>query len=68
MSTPVDPADPTVSGQEYLHLAPTGELVLFFAGGMLTLMVMAFVGWLMLRAIREERVARDGDRTGGDQS
>lgn len=68
MRTPVDLADPPVAGQEDLLLAPTGEMVLFVAGGLLTVMVIGFVGWLMLHAIREERVARHGAGRNGDES
>ena len=58
MTTPVDQ---TPLGQEDLLLAPTGELVLFIAGGILTLMVVGFVTWLMWNAFREEQIARDAD-------
>ena len=68
MRTPMDLADPTAPGQEDIMLAPTGELVLFIAGGLLTLMVIGFVGWLMLHAIREERVARDDEGRKGEES
>ena len=68
MRTPVDLADPVVSGQEDVMSAHAGEMVLFVAGGLLTLMVIGFVGWLMMNAIREERVARDGESHEGGES
>ena len=61
MRTPADLAAPMVPVQEDVMSASPGELVLFIAGGLLTLMVIGFVGWLMMNAIREERIARDGD-------
>ncbi|MBC03748.1 MAG: hypothetical protein CMJ34_10675 [Phycisphaerae bacterium] len=52
MTPPVDLSDQ----QEVLSASP-GEMVLFIAGGLLTLVVIAFVAWLMFNAIREERLA-----------
>ena len=68
MRTPADLPDPMVSGEEGLLAASTGEMVLFVAGGVLTLLVIGFVGWLMMNAMREERLARDGDTREGGRS
>ena len=68
MRTPADLVDPMVPGQEDVMSASPGEMVLFVAGGLLTLMVIGFVGWLMMNAIREERIARDGDNQEGGES
>ena len=67
MRTPTDLAAPMVPVQEDVMSASPGELVLFVAGGLLTLMVIGFVGWLMMNAIREERALRDDEsQEGGD--
>ena len=68
MRTPTDLAAPMVPVQEDVMSASPGELVLFVAGGLLTLMVIGFVGWLMMNAIREERIARDGESQEGGES
>lgn len=47
---------PTGSEESLLSAGP--EIVLFIAGGILTVFVVAFVTWLLVHAIREERDAR----------
>lgn len=43
------------TGSDESLLAASPEIVLFIGGGILTVLVVAFVAWLMLHAIREDR-------------
>tara|TARA_B100000900_G_C19968656_1_gene468834 strand:+ start:283 stop:492 length:210 start_codon:yes stop_codon:yes gene_type:complete len=58
MNPPVDTAISATDGSEQVLFAPTGELALFAAGAVLTIIVIAFVVWLLVSATREERAAR----------
>ena len=49
-------------------LAPTAEIVLFVAGGVLTLLVIAFVSWLLVHATREEKRRVESERSETEES
>ena len=45
-----------------------GEIVLFVAGGVLTLLVIAFVSWLLVHATREEKRRVESERSETEES
>ena len=57
--TPVTSAlGPIPMRREEESFAPTAEVALFIAGGLLTLLVIIFIAGLMVSIVREERAAK----------
>lgn len=56
--TPSNESIGVSAGSKESLLAASPEIVLFIAGGILTILVVAFVVWLMLHAIREDQAVQ----------
>ena len=52
--------------REEESFAPTAEVALFIAGGLLTLLVIIFIAGLMVSIVREERAAKAASAEAGN--
>lgn len=60
--TPSNDSIGVSAGSKESLLAASPEIVLFIAGGILTILVVAFVVWLMLHAIREDQAVQAAEK------